>query len=111
MNQSVLLEALIVTCPPHFFTNNKFRISRFFSRIFRYITGESVGIVLGGGGARGLSHIGMIKSTLEAGIPIDHVAGVSIGALIGGLYAVERDLREVTLKARSFSTRFAQQWR
>ena len=83
----------------------------FFSEMFRYITGESVGIVLGGGGARGLSHIGMIKSTLEAGIPIDHVAGVSIGALIGGLYAVERDLREVTLKARSFSTRFAQQWR
>jgi len=82
-----------------------------FSRMARYITGESVGIVLGGGGARGLSHIGMIKSTLEAGIPIDHVAGVSIGALIGGLYAVERDLREVTLKARSFSTRFAQQWR
>ena len=79
--------------------------------LFRYITGESVGLVLGGGGARGLSHIGMVKSTLEAGIPIDHVAGVSIGALIGGLYAVERDLREVTLKARSFSTRFAQQWR
>jgi len=82
-----------------------------FSRMARYITGESVGLVLGGGGARGLSHIGMVKSTLEAGIPIDHVAGVSIGALIGGLYAVERDLREVTLKARSFSTRFAQQWR
>merc|ERR1712018_533532 len=45
-----------------------------FSRLSRYITGESVGLVLGGGGARGLSHIGMVKSTLEAGIPIDHVA-------------------------------------
>ena len=101
---------IIVPCSPHVFTTTKFR-NTLFSRFFRYITGESVGIVLGGGGARGLSHIGMIKSTLEAGIPIDHVAGVSIGALIGGLYAVERDLREVTLKARSFSTRFAQQWR
>ena len=37
---------------------------------------------LGGGGARGCSHIGMIKATLEAGIPIDHIAGVSIGAFV-----------------------------
>ena len=40
----------------------------------------------GGGGARGCSHVGMIKAILEAGIPIDSVAGVSIGSLIGGLY-------------------------
>lgn len=82
-----------------------------FSRMARYITGESVGIVLGGGGARGCSHVGMIKATLEAGIPIDHVAGVSIGAFVGGLYAIERDMTEVTLKARQFSTRMVQYWR
>lgn len=82
-----------------------------FSRLARYITGESVGLVLGGGGARGCSHVGMIKATLEAGIPIDHVAGVSIGALIGGLYCLERDLTEVTVKARKFSSTMVQYWR
>ena len=38
--------------------------------------------IFGGGGARGCSHIGMIKATLEAGIPIDNIAGVSIGAFV-----------------------------
>lgn len=52
----------------------------------RVLTGTTVGIVLGGGGARGCSHVGMIKAILEAGIPIDHVAGVSIGSFIGALY-------------------------
>ena len=56
-------------------------------RLARALTGQSVGLVLGGGGARGCSHIGMIKSIMEAGIPIDQVAGVSIGSFIGGLYA------------------------
>ena len=78
---------------------------------FHSILGESVGLVLGGGGARGCSHVGMIKATLEAGIPIDHVAGVSIGALVGGLYATERNLTEVTLKTRTFSTKMVQYWR
>ena len=66
---------------------------------------------MGGGGARGCSHVGMIKATLEAGIPIDHVAGVSIGALVGGLFATERNLTEVTVKARAFSNKMGQIWR
>ena len=52
----------------------------------RMLTGTSVGLVLGGGGARGSAHVGMIRSILEAGIPIDHVAGVSIGSFMGALY-------------------------
>ena len=77
---------------------------------FRYVMGESVGLVLGGGGARGCSHVGMIKATLEAGIPIDHVAGVSIGAFIGGLYALERDLTQVSVMGRTFSSKMTQWW-
>ena len=53
----------------------------------------------------------MIKATLEAGIPIDHVAGVSIGAFVGGLFATERNLTEVTVKARTFSYKMGQIWR
>ncbi len=82
-----------------------------FSRLARYVMGESVGLVLGGGGARGCSHVGMIRATMEAGIPIDHVAGVSIGAFVGGLYALERDLAPVTQMSRKFSSNMVQYWR
>ena len=67
-----------------------------------------IGLVLGGGGARGCAHIGMIKAILEAGVPIDTVAGVSIGSFIGGLYSRERDITAVTVKAREFSTKISQ---
>lgn len=46
-----------------------------------------VGLVLGGGGARGFAHIGVIKVLEELGIPIDYVAGTSMGSIVGGLYA------------------------
>lgn len=46
-----------------------------------------IGLVLGGGGARGLSHIGVIKVLEELRIPIDYVAGTSMGSIVGGLYA------------------------
>ena len=46
-----------------------------------------VGLVLGGGGAKGAAEVGVLKSIEEAGIPIDYIAGTSIGSIIGGLYA------------------------
>ncbi len=48
---------------------------------------NKIGLVLGSGAARGLAHIGVIKGLLKAGVRIDYVAGTSIGALIGGLFA------------------------
>ena len=47
-----------------------------------------VGVVLGGGGAKGASHIGALKYIEEIGIPVDYVAGTSMGSIIGGLYAM-----------------------
>lgn len=47
-----------------------------------------VGVVLGGGGAKGAAHIGVLKYLEEMGIPVDYVAGTSIGSIIGGLYAM-----------------------
>uniref|UniRef100_A0A8D3D8D0 lysophospholipase n=1 Tax=Scophthalmus maximus TaxID=52904 RepID=A0A8D3D8D0_SCOMX len=61
-----------------------------FSRLARVLTGNSIALVLGGGGARGCSHVGVIKAMEEAGIPIDIVGGTSIGSFIGALYAEER---------------------
>lgn len=46
-----------------------------------------VGLVFGGGGARGAAQVGALKVIEEAGIPIDYVVGTSIGAIVGGLYA------------------------
>ncbi len=48
---------------------------------------HSVGLVLSGGGAKGLAHIGVIRALEENNIPIDYVSGTSMGAIIGALYA------------------------
>ncbi|WP_107037219.1 patatin-like phospholipase family protein [Brumimicrobium mesophilum] len=51
------------------------------------ISAQRVGVVLSGGGATGLAHIGVLKALEEAEIPIDYISGTSAGALIGSLYA------------------------
>lgn len=52
---------------------------------------KTVGVVLSGGGAKGVAHIGALKVLEEAGIPIDYIAGTSMGAIVGGLYSVGYD--------------------
>uniref|UniRef100_A0A3B4D2Q1 lysophospholipase n=1 Tax=Pygocentrus nattereri TaxID=42514 RepID=A0A3B4D2Q1_PYGNA len=74
-----------------------------FSRLARVLTGNSIALVLGGGGARGCSHVGVIKAMEEAGIPIDLVGGTSIGSFIGALYAEERSAVRVKQRAREWS--------
>ena len=74
------------------------------ARLARMITGTGCGLVLGGGGARGLAHLGVIRALEEAGVPIDVVGGTSMGAIMAGLYArgladAER-VRAVTTIAR-----------
>ncbi len=71
--------------------------------LFLYYTshGQKVGLVLSGGGARGLAHIGVIK-VLEANhIPIDYITGTSMGAIIGGLYAAGYTTQEMEALFRS----------
>lgn len=51
------------------------------------VSAQRVGVVLSGGGATGLAHIGVLKALEEAEIPIDYISGTSAGALIGALYA------------------------
>ena len=48
---------------------------------------QSVGLVLSGGGAKGIAHIGVIQALEDNNIPIDYVTGTSMGAIVGGLYA------------------------
>ncbi|XP_024215702.1 neuropathy target esterase sws isoform X3 [Halyomorpha halys] len=81
-----------------------------FARLGRWLTGTSIGLVLGGGGAKGASHVGILKALEEAGIPIDMVGGVSIGAFIGALWCMHRDTATVTQKAREWSKKMNQWW-
>lgn len=55
----------------------------------------TVGLVLSGGGAKGLAHIGVIKVLEEVGIPVDYVGGTSMGSIVGGLYAAGYSAREI----------------
>lgn len=58
-----------------------------------------IGLALGGGSARGLAHLGVIRALEEAGIKIDFIAGTSIGAMIGAIYAAGKvDALEATFQ-------------
>ena len=59
-------------------------------KLARDLAGMQVGLALGGGGARGLAHIGVIRTLEEEGIPIDLIAGSSLGAVVAGAYAEGR---------------------
>lgn len=62
-----------------------------------------IGLALGGGGARGLAHIGVLKVLEEAGIKIDYIAGVSMGALVGAGYSLGMKVDELEREASSFT--------
>ena len=64
-------------------------------RMVRRLTGEATVLVLGGGGARGFAHLGVIKALKEGGVPIDAIVGTSAGALIGAGLARHGDLEIV----------------
>lgn len=53
---------------------------------------KKVGVVLSGGGAKGFAHLGVLKVLEEVGIPIDYIAGTSMGAIVGGLYSLGYDV-------------------
>ncbi len=63
-------------------------MSILFVTVFQQGFAQTVGLVLSGGGAKGLTHIGVIKALEENEIPIDYVAGTSIGAIVASLYAI-----------------------
>jgi predicted acylesterase/phospholipase RssA len=58
------------------------------ARVARTVAGLGVSVVLGSGGARGFAHIGALRAIEEAAIPVDHIAGASVGAVAAALYAM-----------------------
>jgi NTE family protein len=75
------------------------------TRISRQISGVSVGLVLGGGAAFGLAHIGVIRVLEEENVRVDIIAGSSMGALIGGLWAAGYNADELETMAYEFRVR------
>ncbi len=67
---------------------------------------QKVGLVLSGGGAKGLAHIGVIKALEENNIPVDYVAGTSIGAIVAGLYAAGFSAEEMEKLFKSEQFKF-----
>lgn len=65
------------------------------ARLARRLCGRSIGVVLSGGGARAFSHIGVLEELLAAGLTIDRVSGVSMGAFVGALFAMGLDPDEI----------------
>lgn len=74
-------------------------------RLARRLAGRAVGVVFGGGGARGFAHIGLIRALEEAGIGIDLVGGASIGALVGAAFAFGLPVDRMMEVAGEFASR------
>ena len=66
----------------------RFLISAIFIIGYCSLPAQKVGLVLSGGGAKGIAHIGIIKAMEENNIPIDFITGTSMGAVVGGMYAM-----------------------
>ena len=62
---------------------------------------KKVGLVLSGGGAKGIAHIGVIEVLEKAGIPVDYVVGTSMGSIVGGLYAIGYDIQVLDSMVRN----------
>ncbi|ETN86601.1 cyclic nucleotide-binding domain protein [Necator americanus] len=77
-----------------------------FARIARILTGNAIGLALGGGGARGAAHVGILRALRERGVPVDIVGGTSIGALVAGVYAATPDERVEERTSKWFDVRF-----
>ena len=76
-------------------------------RIARKISGVLVGLVLGGGAALGVAHIGVIRVLERENIPVDIVIGSSMGALIGGIWSIGKTADELETVAREFEKKAA----
>ena len=67
---------------------------------------KKVGLVLGGGGAKGVAHIGVLKVLERAGLPVDIVVGTSMGSIIGGTYASGHSVEEMDSIVRQQNWQF-----
>lgn len=75
------------------------------AHIARRLTGRAVAVVLSGGAARGYAHIGVMQALAERGIPVDLIGGTSMGAMVGGGFALGRDAETMRRQAIATASR------
>jgi len=73
-------------------------LPRHYERLIRFLQDNANGLVLGGGGTRGWGHIGAIKALCDQEHPIDFIGGTSVGAIIGGCYAMRESYEDTYTK-------------
>jgi predicted acylesterase/phospholipase RssA len=76
-------------------------------RLARYVAGGTIGVALGAGGAYGYAHVGLLRALEHAGIPIDVVAGTSMGAIVGALCAAGMPVDAMADFAAGSAARYA----
>ena len=74
-----------------------------YARLARFLTGKATGVVLGGGGARGFAHLGVLRALEQCGIAVDLVGGNSMGALLGAQYVLGLPLDEIRERTMRFA--------
>ena len=67
-------------------------------RITRFITKQTIGLTLGGGGAKGFAHLGVFKALSELNIPIDVIGGTSAGSIIASQIALGNPLEKIIVR-------------
>lgn len=83
-----------------------FMLCLIFPFLFLQLKAQKVGLVLSGGGAKGLAHIAVIKALEENGIPIDYISGTSMGAIVAGMYAAGYSVEEIEQLFKSEQFKF-----
>lgn len=73
-------------------------------RLHRHRTEPAIGVALGGGGARGLAHLGAMQAILESGLPVSRIVGTSIGSLVGAIVATSHNLHASTQNVLRYVT-------
>jgi NTE family protein len=73
------------------------------ARLARLLSGRATGLALSGGGARGFAHIGVLRALDELGVPVDLVAGTSMGAMIAAMHALGHDPGVVLDRCRAWT--------
>ena len=73
-------------------------VTKHYERLVRFIQETANGLILGGGGTRGWGHIGVIKALCDQEHPIDFIGGTSVGAIIGGCYAMRESYEDTYTK-------------
>ncbi|KAJ3022388.1 UNVERIFIED_CONTAM: phosphatidylcholine and lysophosphatidylcholine phospholipase [Siphonaria sp. JEL0065] len=91
-------------------TNSHTGIRSDFARLARRLLNKSIGLALGGGSARGIAHVGVLRALEEAGIPIDMIGGTSMGSFVSGLYARESNHVSIYARAKGFAGQLSSKW-